>query len=308
MTAQTTKTDIYTRITNLIVADLEKGVRPWHKPWNAEHAAGRISRPLRANGVAYQGINILTLWAEAETRGFVCPCWMTFQQARELGGFVRKGEHGTAVVYSSSFTKTETNDSGEEVEQNISFLRQYVVFNADQVEGLPERFRQMKTEPLPLAARIEHADRFFASTNAKIRHGGNQAYYSAASDHIQMPPFVSFRDPESYAATLAHELTHWTHHESRLNRNLGGKRFADEGYAMEELVAELGSAFLCADLNITPEVRDDHAGYIANWLRVLKNDKRAIFTAASMASKAAEFLHGLQPSEVTTASDQVAAS
>lgn len=297
MTKTTTKTrtDIYAAVTDKIVADLEQGVRPWLKPWNAAHAAGRISRPLRHNGTPYQGINILMLWASAEDAGFNCPYWLTFQQARELGGFVRKGEHGAPVVYANSFTKTETNEAGEETEATIPYLKQYTVFNAAQVEGLPEHFYQLAEEPKEAMPRIERAERFFAQTKADIRTGGDRAYYAIGPDYVRMPPFECFRDAESHAATLAHELTHWTRHASRLDRDLGRKRWGDAGYAMEELVAELGAAFLCADLSITPEPRDDHAAYIECWLEVLKNDKRAVFSAASLASRAVEYLHGLQP-------------
>jgi antirestriction protein ArdC len=142
--------------------------------------------------------------------------------------------------------------------------------------------------------RIERVESFFAATGAVVRHGGNRAYYSISTDHVQMPPIEAFRDAESYYATRAHETTHWTRHKSRLDRDFGRKRFGDEGYAIEELVAELGSAFLSADLDLTPEVRDDHAAYIASWIKVLKDDKRAIFSAASHAQRAADFLHGLQ--------------
>jgi antirestriction protein ArdC len=196
---------------------------------------------------------------------------------------------------SATFKKTETTDDGQEVEAEIPFLKEYTVFNACQVEGLPERFYELAQRPLETIQRIERAEAFFANTKAKVRTGGNKAYYALAADYVQMPPFECFRDAESHAATLAHELTHWTRHASRLDRDLGRKRFGDAGYAMEELVAELGSAFLCADLRITPEIREDHASYIGNWLEVLKGDKRAIFSAASHASKAVEFLHRLQP-------------
>lgn len=296
--ATTTRTDIYSQVTNRIVAELERGVRPWFKPWNAEHAAGRITRPLRHNGTPYQGINILMLWASAEEAGFHCPYWLTFQQAKQLGGFVKKGEHGSPVVYASTFMKNETTDDGAEVEAEIPFLKQYTVFNACQVEGLPEHFYALAEPPQEALPRIERAETFFANTKADIRVGGDRACYTITHDHVRMPPFECFRDAESHAATLAHELTHWTRHPSRLDRDLGRKRFADSGYAMEELVAELGSAFLCADLSITPEVREDHASYIDCWLKVLKDDKRAIFSAASHASKAVEFLHGLQPVNV----------
>ena len=291
----TTRVDVYTRVTSHIVGELEKGVRPWLKPWNAEHAAGRITRPLRHNGQAYQGINVLMLWTAAEMQGYACPFWLTFQQAKELGGFVKKGEHGSPVVYASKFTKKEAAENGDEVEREIPFLKEYTVFNASQCEGLPEHFYRLAETPQHDMQRIERAETFFKNTRADIRGGGNMAYYAMGSDHVQMPPFESFRDAESYAATLAHELTHWTKHPTRCNREFGRKRWGDERYAMEELVAELGSAFLCADLKITPEVRDDHASYLANWLQVLKADKRAIFSAASHAGRAVEFLHGLQP-------------
>ena len=289
------KADVYERITNQIVAELEKGVRPWLKPWNAEHAAGRITRPLRGNGIPYRGINVVMLWSEAMEKGYAAPIWMTFKQAIELKACVRKGERGSLVVYADKITRTEIDAAtGEENEYAIPFMEGYTVFNVEQIDGLPEHFYgkpEPRTDAVP---RIEQADSFFAATGATIRHGGNMAFYAAGSDHVQMPPFETFRDAESYYATLAHETTHWTKHTSRLNREFGRKRFGDEGYAMEELVAELGSAFLSADLDITPEVRDDHAYYVASWLKVLKNDKRAIFTAASHAQRAADFLHGFQ--------------
>ncbi|MFC1759256.1 ArdC family protein [Planctomycetota bacterium] len=236
-------------------------------------------------------MNILTLWLAAEERGFESPYWLTFRQAKSLGGSVRKGEKGSAVVYSSSFEKTEKNDRGEDVERKIPFLKQYTVFAVDQIADLPKRFYRKEIEPNTEIERIERAERFFRQTGAEIREGGSRAYYSIGSDYIQMPPIERFRDAESHAATLSHEICHWTRHASRLDRDLGRKRWGDSGYAMEELVAELGSAFLCADLKITPNVDRDHAAYISSWLTVLKNDKRAIFSAASLASKAVTFLH-----------------
>lgn len=294
-TSTTKRTDVYTRVTDHIIAQLESGVRPWLKPWSVEHAAGRISRPLRFNGERYSGINVLMLWSEAEIKGYASPYWMTFKQALELKGCVKKGEHGSSVVYTSRFKKSETDDAGEEVEREIPFLKEYTVFNVEQIAGLPAHYYELKAEPKPLCERIQHADLFFANTQAKIQIGGTQAYYAMGSDHIQMPRFECFRDAESHAATLAHELVHWTRHPSRLNREFGRKRFGDEGYAAEELVAELGAAFLSADLGITPEVREDHASYIASWLKVLHDDKKAVFTAASYACRAVEHLHGLQP-------------
>jgi antirestriction protein ArdC len=216
-TTTNTRTDVYTRVTDHIVSELEKGIRPWHKPWNAEHAAGRITRPLRHNGKPYSGINILMLWASAEMQGFACPFWLTFQQARELGGFVKKGEQGSPVVYANTFKKTDTNDAGEEVEQEIPFLKQYTVFNASQCDGLPQHYYQLAEPPKETLERIQHADEFFAHTKADIRYGGNQAFYSITDDYVRLPPFESFRDAESHAATLAHELTHWTRHASGTN-------------------------------------------------------------------------------------------
>jgi antirestriction protein ArdC len=292
--------DVYSKITNRIVADLERGVRPWMRPWSAEHAAGRITRPLRHNGIPYKGINVVMLWSAATTKGYACPLWLTFKQALELGGNVRKGERGELVVYANRITRTETRDDGEETEREISFLKGYTVFNGEQCDGLPAHYTA-KAEPPALTAmqRLEAADRFFAATGIDIRHGGTRAFYAEGPDYVQMPPFETFRDPESYAATLAHELTHATKHSKRLARDLGRVRHGDEGYAREELVAELGAAFLCADLELTPEVREDHAAYIASWISVLKNDKRAIFSAAAHAQRTADYLHSLQPQQTT---------
>lgn len=218
---------------------------------------------------------------------------MTYKQAETLGAHVRKGERGSLVVFADRYTKTESNDQGEDVERSIPFMKAYTVFNVEQIEGLPTQYQPTPAPdvaPLPL---IESAESFFAGTGAVFRHGGNQAYYVPSADVIQLPPPEAFRDAESYAATKAHELTHWTGHQDRMAREFG-KRFGDKAYAFEELVAELGSAFLCADLDVTPETRDDHASYLAHWLDVLKSDKRAIFTAAAHAQRAADYLHSLQ--------------
>lgn len=283
------RTDVYTRVTAKIVADLEQGVRPWMKPWNAEHAAGRITRPLRANGQPYRGVNVLLLWGEAEAKGYNAPIWITYKQAATLGGQVRKGEHGSLVVYADRFTRTETDEQGQESEREIPFMKGYTVFNVEQVDGLPAHFYAKAEAPHPVE-RIPQAEAFFEATGAVVRHGGNRAFYAPARDLIQLPPRETFRDAESYVATRAHETIHWTSHPSRLARELG-KRFGDNAYAAEELIAEMGSAFLCADLGLTPEPRDDHAAYLAHWLQVLKQDSRAIFTAASQAQHAADYLH-----------------
>ena len=289
------RADVYQTITDQIVSELEKGVRPWFKPWSAEHAGGHITRPLRGNGIPYQGINVLMLWSATMAKGYAASIWMTFKQALDLGAHVRKGEEGSLVVYADKIVRTETDAAtGEEAERAIPFMKGYTVFNVQQIDGLPAHYYARPTPRTETVPRIERAEAFFAATGATVRHGGTMALYSIKHDHVQMPPIEAFRDAESYYATLAHETTHWTRHPSRLDRDFGRKRFGDEGYAMEELVAELGSAFLSADLDLTPEVRDDHAAYIASWIKVLKDDKRAIFSAASHAQRAADFLHGLQ--------------
>lgn len=290
--------DVYTRITNRIIADLEQGVRPWLKPWTAGQRATNVARPLRHNGERYSGINVVLLWSEAVARGFRSPTWMTFRQALELGGHVRKGETGTTVVYANRLTKTDTDENGTEIEREIAFLKAYTVFCADQIDGLPDRFHATTPAEQPAdthSGRIERADAFVAATGADIRSGGDRACYIPSADRIGMPPYASFRDTgtssaaEGYYATLLHELVHWTSPAHRCDRQLG-KRFGDHAYAREELIAELGAAFLCADLGITPEPRADHASYLASWLTVLREDMRAIVSAASFAQKAADWL------------------
>jgi antirestriction protein ArdC len=288
------KQDVYTRVTGKIIADLERGNLTWLQPWQAGHQAGPVSRPLRTEGKAYRGVNVLMLWASAVERGYGCPIWMTYKQAGELGGQVRKGEKGSLVVFANRITRAVADDKGDTVEKEIPFMKGYTVFNVEQIDGLPGHYYATARPVNHDLARLEGVDAFFAATGATIRHGGDRAYYSIDRDVVQMPEMPAFRDSENYYATLAHEMTHWTRHPTRLDRNLGGKRFGDAGYAMEELVAELGAAFLCADLGITPETREDHAAYIGSWLKVLRQDKRAIFTAASHAERAADHLHAFQ--------------
>ena len=189
-----TRTDVYTRVTTLIVEELERGVRSWFKPWNAEHAARRITRPLRHSGQPYRGVNILMLWMSAELNGYACPFWLTFQQAKELGGHVRKNEHGSRVVYASTFKvrgegdKTETANVGQDNDREIPFLNEYTVFNAEQCEGLPPHFSTLAELPRETLTRIEQAEQFFANTHADMRHGGSRAYYVVGTDYVQMPP------------------------------------------------------------------------------------------------------------------------
>jgi antirestriction protein ArdC len=295
--SERTRSDIYARITERIIADLEKGVRPWVQPWSAGNAIGRITRPLRHNGEPYTGMNVLLLWSEGMTRGFTSSIWMTFKQSAELGAHVRKGESGSTVIYASRFTKTETDEHGGEVERDIPFLKTYNVFNVEQIDGLPEHFYRRPEPILDPVERIEHADRFFANTGSLIRHGGSRAFFSPSTDHIQMPSFETFRDAASYVAVLSHEHVHWTADARRVGRDLSRYAKDRSERAREELVAEIGSALLCADLGIVPELepRPDHAAYLASWLAVLANDRRAIFSAAAHAQRAVAYLHSLQP-------------
>ena len=284
--------DIHTRITQQIIAQLEAGTRPWSQPWTS---GGTISRPLRHDGTPYSGINIVLLWSEAAARGFTASTWMTFRQALVLGAHVRKGERGSTVVYADTLVRSETDDSGEDAVSRIPFLKTYTVFNLEQIERLPDRYAPQLPVVVNPEARIAAAETFFGHCGAEVRHGDGSAYYAPGPDVIQMPPFEGFRDAQSYYATLGHEMTHWTRHPTRLDRDFGRGRFGDENYAREELVAELGAAFLCADLRLALEPREDHAAYVASWLQVLKNDKRFIVSAAAHAQRAVAHLHGLQP-------------
>jgi antirestriction protein ArdC len=185
-----TRADIYTRITDRIVADLEHGLRPWHRPWGAGNMAGKITRPLRHNGIPYQGINVVMLWSASVARGYDSALWLPFRQAHEVGGHVKKGERGELVVYADRIRRTATNDKGEATEQEIPFLRGYTVFNAEQCNDLPAHYyTKPEATVLPVRQRIEAADRFFASTGADIRTGGTRAYYAEGPDYVQMPPF-----------------------------------------------------------------------------------------------------------------------
>ncbi|MFK4057935.1 ArdC family protein [Brevundimonas sp. NPDC046655] len=287
--AASVRPDPHAEITALILADLEAGVRPWSRPWTTQ---GAVSRPLRHDGEPYHGVNVLTLWVRAARCGYGRPVWMTFRQALALGGAVRKGEKGVPVVYAAPAAGDDRDDQPE-ARRSGRFLKRYIVFNLDQIEGLGDRY---PPPDRPNAAdRIHHAERYFAASGADIREGGDTACYRPDADAVHMPAFEAFRDREAYYAVLAHELVHWTGHSSRLDRDLKLGRFGDEAYAREELVAELGAAFVCADLGLTLEPRPDHAAYIASWLRVLRNDTRFIVAAAAHAERAARFLAERQP-------------
>lgn len=299
------KRDVYERVTSQIVNAIEQGVSNWRMPW---HTSGRFAfSPINVTSKKpYRGINTVCLWAAAQAKGYESGEWGTCKQWQERGAQVCKGEKATLIVFwkfaNSSAESQEDRDEQSASSSRLLFTRGYSVFNASQVDG-----HTPKVEPDATAIeRIEQAEAFFKGIGAIVRHGGNEAFYAPASDHIQMPPFQAFLESVPYYSTLAHEHTHWTARAGRCNRQLG-KRFGDNAYAAEELIAELGAAFTCAHLGLSTEPRPDHARYIASWLRVLKADKRAIFTAASKAQQAADFLIRQAGSEHASSVAEVAA-
>jgi len=277
------KFDVYQHVTDTIIAEIEAGTPPWRKPWSGGGTA--LQLPLRHNGEPYRGINVLMLWIAAAKAGFTSARWMTFAQAKELGGHVRKGERSATVVKYGTFEKTDTEGN----EQTIPYARAYRVFNADQIDGLPAEYytipepsREPGADPLPEVVSFVQAAGARIETSSKP-----QAYYDVVGDFIHMPSASTFFTSEGHASTLLHETVHWSGAEKRLDR-FG--RFSDrKAYAFEELVAELGSAMLSVHLNITPEF-DQHAAYLKSWLSALKEDNRAIFKAASEAQKAMDYL------------------
>ncbi len=272
------KADFYQEITDRIISALEAGVTPWACPWEVELANGL---PFNAStGHFYSGMNTVLLWSSAMEQRFTSSAWLTMKQANKLGGRIRKGEKSTPLFFYSMVEKEKDDGKKEE----YPMLKIYRVFNLDQIEGLSEDY-------VP-EARTQRVDEFVASTGAYIEHYGQKAFYRPSVDKIVMPE-TPFRSTDDYYATLLHELTHWTGAKQRLDRK-GGAVFGDKDYAFEELVAELGSAFLLAELGVTGTVQ--HDSYIASWLKALKNDKRYIFKAASQASKAHQYLVNLTAS------------
>jgi len=275
-----TRTDIYQTVTDSIVAALEAGVKPWACPW--ERVPGMSGLPSNyATGVAYSGMNIMLLWCSASKQGFGDSRWMTYKQAQAAGAQVRRGEHGTTAIFYTTMEKV--NDAGNV--EHIPMLKTFTVFNVDQIDGLPLATETpsptVKFDPLP------QAENLFRSSGATIIEKGQNAFFRPSTDEIYLPARHLFADAANFYATGLHELVHWSGAKSRLNREMKGK-FGSEDYAFEELIAELGSAFLMADLAIEGEVQ--HESYIASWLKALKNDKRCIFKAASAASKAHRYL------------------
>ncbi|MGO4637023.1 ArdC family protein [Mesorhizobium sp. 2RAF45] len=289
------RTSLYQEVTGKIIAELEAGRIPWVQPWGTAAAKAPLAMPRNASTHRrYSGINVLILWGAVIEHGFTGQSWLTFRQAIALGGNVRKGEHGTAVFYADRFIPNDerkrARESGDEA-QAIPFLKRFTVFNADQCENLPQDVAAVA--PPPPSGMIEpQAEALIRSTGADFRIGGNRAFYSPASDFVQVPPPAAYFEPINWHRTAFHELGHWSGHSSRLGRDMAGS-FGSKSYSREELVAEMAGAFICASLSILPTVR--HADYIGSWLEVLREDNRAIFRAASAASKAAEFILGFQP-------------
>ncbi|MCH7628173.1 MAG: DUF1738 domain-containing protein [Proteobacteria bacterium] len=281
---------LYGEVTSRIIAELEAGRLPWVQPWDS----AKCPCTMPANAVsqrAYSGINVLILWAAAIEHGFASQRWLTFRQAMAAGGHVRRGEKGTVVCYADRFVPRTERDRAQEAgseARTIAFLKRFTVFNLDQCDGLPEDLAGAAVTPDPVLS-IAEADRLIANTGADFRIGGAEAYYVPSLDYVQVPPQAAFHEPIDWYRTALHELGHWTGHASRLDRDQQG-RFGSVKYGREELIAEMACAFTCAALGITPTVR--HADYIGAWLTLLREDEKAIFRAASGASKAADFLLG----------------
>lgn len=277
--------DLYQTITDKIITELEKGAVPWIRPWTGE------ADPIPRNALTqrpYRGINTVLLGLEAQCQGYGTQQWLTYRQAQQLGGQVRKGEHSTLIIYYETKLVEKAADEpladGSEPEKRfIPLIRVFNVFNLDQIDGLPAQEPVFGSDWNP----CEKAEQIIDASGALIRHSGFRAFYSPPNDLIYLPLKSAFHDEAGYYATALHELTHWSGHTSRLGRKLG-RRFGESAYAMEELVAEMGAAFLSAHCHL--EGRLQHASYIARWLEVLQRDKRAIFVAAAQAQKATDFL------------------
>jgi antirestriction protein ArdC len=283
------KRDLYSEVTARIVSKLERGAAPWIKPWPA--TAGQN---VPCNGVTnrpYSGCNVILLWM-AQQAGYRTPRYVTFKQAVELGGHVRKGEHGTRVYFVKQLQVRDKDADEDKTEARmVPMLREYTVFNVDQTEGLPARVMTAGTVKVRNPdERDATIDEFLACIHADIREGFGEAYYRPGDDYISLPSFASFKSAAAFYSTTFHELGHWTGHRLRLDRDLR-HRFGERAYAVEEVVAELCAAFLCAEWSLDGDLR--HAGYIDSWIGLLKEDKRAIFTACSKAQAAADYLRGL---------------
>lgn len=274
-------------ITSTIIDRLEAGVRPWVKPWRP----GLGGRPLRVTGEPYRGINCFWLWLVAESAGYSARTWMTYKQAQALGGQVRQGEKSQFAIFYKTYTKEVASPvTGAVTDEVRAMLRSYAVFNVDQIEGLPADYYPSRVALVaPGDVLPDRADRFVRALPASVQVCGDRAFYDRVADSITMPPIELFTTKAYWASTLAHEAGHWTGHPDRLDREFG-KKFGDDAYAFEELCAEMTAALLGADLGLPTAHLDDHASYIASWLRVLKRDSRAVMTAAAKAEAAAGYL------------------
>ena len=276
--------DLYQQITDQSLEAMDQAQGQGRRLWDAQP-----SLPLNlATGKPYTGMNTLILWGAALSRGYQSPYWLTYKQATEKGGQVRKGEHGTRAVFFKPYESRDTDpDTGEETTTDRLIMKSFTVFNLDQIDGITAPAMEAR----PAFEVMADAERLLQRTPAPIREGGPSACYIPSRDEIHMPARETFVNPEAFYSVAYHEATHATGHQSRLARQFS-TRFGDEAYAMEELVAELGAAFLCAEVGILPQTRADHAHYLAHWVRVLRSDRKAIFTAAAAASKAAAFIKG----------------
>ena len=289
MTAET-RADIYTRITTEIAAAIKAGAGDWHMPWH--HDGGSIARPANvASDKPYRGVNTLALWIAAQARGYASGTWGTYRQWQALGAQVRKGERATAIIFWKRIGAAEDEQDVEDGDDRPRFVgRGYSVFNHSQVDG----YEPPAIDALPEAERIPHAEAFIAALDIPTTFDADAAYYRVDLDQIFMPSFGAFEDSVAYISTLAHEAAHATGAKHRLDRDLTS-RFSHQARAIEELVAELTAGYVLADLGLAHHPRPDHAAYIASWLKVLKDDPRAIFTAASKAQQAADWMHAQQP-------------
>src|SRR3984893_675759 len=282
------KRDLYAEVSARIVAELERGAAPWVKPWSA--TAGMNAPCNAATNRPYSGCNVVLLWM-ARAAGYRAPRFLTYKQALELGGHVRKGERGTKVYFVKQLQVRDKSSDDESATRLVPMLREYTVFNVDQCENLPARVVTLgNTKPRNRDQRDETADEFLACSGADIREGSGAGYYRPSDDFVSLPSFAAFKSAAHFYGTAFHELGHWTGHKSRLERDLRN-RFGEKAYAAEELVAELCAAFLCAEFSLDGELR--HAGYIQSWIGLLKADSRAFFTACSKAQAAADYLRGL---------------
>jgi len=293
---------LYQEVTDRIIAELEAGCVPWVKPWSSASAGLGLPRNA-ATARQYSGVNILILWAAVIEKGYAAQNWLTFRQALRLGGVVRKGERGTTVVFADKFIPQDERERARrdgDDPHGVPFLKRFTVFNVAQCEGLPDSVFA-KPAPVPEHERLPQAETLVDASRAIIVTQGDRAFFSPSGNYIQMPPLRAFASAGDYYATALHELAHWTGHPLRLDRDQSG-RFGSHPYAREELVAEMASAFTCASLGIVPTVR--HADYLGSWLDVLREDNRAIFRAASQASKASDFLlafHGAATADAASA-------